>query len=306
MRPTSQLYELPALLCEIGESLPEDVARRPGPRGAFSFVEHAWHLADLDAEAFGVRVERLLREDEPFLADFDGDRAARERRYGERPLAPGLAGFRAARAANVERLAAVGVAEAMRGGTLEGFGRILLRDLPTRMLAHDRAHAAEIAALLRSVASDHPSLARLEAWAARGDGAIASPCARRAAGARLLAAVVPPGRPPIAARVRRALGSVPGADVPSVDRVAAALRMSPRTLQRRLASQGLTFQCLVEEARMAAALAFVRDGGRPLADVASLLGYSELRAFLRAFKRWTGQTPGALRRAPPLVEAGGC
>lgn len=304
MRQAILLCELPNLLCEIGASLPDEAARRPGPEGSFSFVEHVWHLAELEAEAFGVRIGRLLGEDEPFLEDFDGDRIAIERDYRARRVGPGLEGFRDARAANLERLARVSVDEAMRGGTLEGVGRIVLGDLPARMLGHDRAHAEQIASLLGLVAPGHGAIARLEAWAALGEAGAVSPCARRAEARRSPIGPVAPGASPTEARARRALASMLG-DPPNVGRVAAALRMSPRTLQRRLAARGLTLQCLAEEARMAAALAFVREGRRPLGEVASLLGYSELRAFLRAFKRWTGRTPGAFRRAPALV-AGGC
>jgi AraC-like DNA-binding protein len=71
--------------------------------------------------------------------------------------------------------------------------------------------------------------------------------------------------------------------------------MSSRTLQRRLADEGVAFAALVDEVRRELALELVRDRARPLGEVAFLLGYAELSPFLRAFRRWTGKTPAAWR-----------
>jgi AraC-like DNA-binding protein len=73
--------------------------------------------------------------------------------------------------------------------------------------------------------------------------------------------------------------------------------MSPRTLQRHLSEEGTGFSELLDALRHELALEYVRDMQRPLGEVAYLLGYSELSAFLRAFKRWTGKTPSDLRGA---------
>ena len=84
-----------------------------------------------------------------------------------------------------------------------------------------------------------------------------------------------------------------GADL---DALAARLRMSPRTLQRRLRDEGTSLQDLRDEARRARAAAFL-ETGMAVAEVAYLLGYSEPSAFHRAFRRWTGSTPEEFRRA---------
>ncbi len=94
-------------------------------------------------------------------------------------------------------------------------------------------------------------------------------------------------------RVRETLGETP----PTLERIAAELRMSPRTLQRHLSQAGTGFSELLDELRHELALEYVRDMKRPLGEVAYLLGYSELSAFLRAFKRWTGKTPSEVRGA---------
>jgi AraC-like DNA-binding protein len=80
-----------------------------------------------------------------------------------------------------------------------------------------------------------------------------------------------------------------------IERVAAKLHTTSRTVQRRLTAEGASFQELLEQVRSASAQHWVREGKRPLGEVAFLLGYSDLRDFVRAYKRWTGRTPGADR-----------
>jgi AraC-like DNA-binding protein len=82
---------------------------------------------------------------------------------------------------------------------------------------------------------------------------------------------------------------------PTLDDVAASMKMSSRTLQRRLGEEGVTFQGVVESVREELARTLVADGSRPLGEIAFLLGYAELSPFLRAFKRWTGMTATAYR-----------
>jgi AraC-like DNA-binding protein len=83
----------------------------------------------------------------------------------------------------------------------------------------------------------------------------------------------------------------------SLTAVAAELRLSERSLQRRLAGEGTSFDALLERLRLDLALRYLGDQSIAIAEVAYLLGYSEPSAFHRAFKRWTGRTPSAVRRA---------
>jgi AraC-like DNA-binding protein len=78
---------------------------------------------------------------------------------------------------------------------------------------------------------------------------------------------------------------------PKIARVAKKIAMSPRTLERRLKERGVFFKKLMDDTRRRFALSYLRDRKNSLTDVAFLLGYSELSAFNRAFKRWTGTTP---------------
>lgn len=81
----------------------------------------------------------------------------------------------------------------------------------------------------------------------------------------------------------------------SVDKVAQAMNQSTRTLQRRLADSGMTWQQLLDRTREQLARQYLGDRALSLAEIALLLGYSEQSAFTRSFKRWTGQTPLAFR-----------
>lgn len=90
---------------------------------------------------------------------------------------------------------------------------------------------------------------------------------------------------------------------PSVDRVAHAMGMSTRALQRWLSSKSTTFRTVTDDVRRALAQVYLQDHRRPLTEVAFLLGYADLRAFARAYKRWTGTTPGAFRKPLRRVRA---
>ncbi|OEY67888.1 transcriptional regulator [Marinobacter sp. X15-166B] len=80
-----------------------------------------------------------------------------------------------------------------------------------------------------------------------------------------------------------------------VEKIAAELNMSRHTLYRRLKAENVTFAGLLEEVRREQALTYLRDCNRSLAEVAELLGFSELSAFSRAFKRWMGKSPAEFR-----------
>lgn len=84
-----------------------------------------------------------------------------------------------------------------------------------------------------------------------------------------------------------------GADLPQI---AARLALSPRTLQRRLREAGLSFNQLLDETRQQLVLHYLRDPALELAEIAFLVGFSEPGSLARAFRRWTGQSPGEYRR----------
>jgi AraC-like DNA-binding protein len=95
--------------------------------------------------------------------------------------------------------------------------------------------------------------------------------------------------------VHAAIWSLLGDGPPSLEHVAAALRVSQRTLQRRLAAEGTSLRAETEGIRKTMALAVLRDRSIPIEEVAFLLGYAEPSTFFRSFKRWTGTTPRRFR-----------
>jgi AraC-like DNA-binding protein len=83
----------------------------------------------------------------------------------------------------------------------------------------------------------------------------------------------------------------------NVQAVAAALGTSVRTLQRRLAEQGRSVERLVESSRLTTARRLLDGTDAKVVDIAFDLGYSDHAHFTRAFRRWTGLSPAAYRRA---------
>ena len=77
----------------------------------------------------------------------------------------------------------------------------------------------------------------------------------------------------------------------SLEAVAANFNISPRTLQRKLKEEGVSFLQIVDDVRKKLAIQYLASGNYPVKDVAYILGYNEQSAFIRAFKRWTGCTP---------------
>jgi AraC-like DNA-binding protein len=79
---------------------------------------------------------------------------------------------------------------------------------------------------------------------------------------------------------------------PRIQDIARELRMSARTLQRRLAEHGATFQSLAEEARRELAHHYLLHSSLELNETAYLLGYEDANSFFRAFHKWEGTSPG--------------
>lgn len=82
---------------------------------------------------------------------------------------------------------------------------------------------------------------------------------------------------------------------PRLDGVARELRISARTLQRRLLAEGITFQTAVEEARREMAQHYLLQSSLELNETAYLLGYEDPNSFIRAFHQWEGTSPGEWR-----------
>jgi len=82
---------------------------------------------------------------------------------------------------------------------------------------------------------------------------------------------------------------------PSMEQVALSLKLSPSVIRRELAHEGLAYKDLIETTRHELALMYIKQRHLPFSEIAFLLGYSELSAFSRAVRRWTGVSPRQLR-----------
>jgi AraC-like DNA-binding protein len=96
-------------------------------------------------------------------------------------------------------------------------------------------------------------------------------------------------------RVRAVLLELLPAGRTSMSEVGRELAMSSRTLQRRLAGEGTSFQAVLAGTREALARHYLAHDGLTTAEVSFLLGYAEPSSFYRAFHEWTGQTPDRVR-----------
>ncbi len=84
--------------------------------------------------------------------------------------------------------------------------------------------------------------------------------------------------------------------IPSLTELAEQVKLSPRTLKRRLADKGHSFRELVQEIQSQSAIYYLEHSSKSLSEITFLTGFSEQSAFNRAFKRWTGKAPSQYRK----------
>jgi AraC-like DNA-binding protein len=82
---------------------------------------------------------------------------------------------------------------------------------------------------------------------------------------------------------------------PSLEDTAKLIGMSGRTLRRRLLAEDLSYSDLLAATRKEAAEVYIHEETLSFAEIAGLLGYSDQTAFVRAFRGWFGEPPGAFR-----------
>jgi AraC-like DNA-binding protein len=82
--------------------------------------------------------------------------------------------------------------------------------------------------------------------------------------------------------------------------IAKTLGLSERTLTRKLADEGASYEQVVDQLRRSLALEYVKEGGLSLSQIAWLLGYEGSTSFNRAFRRWTGRSPSEARNEKRL------
>ena len=98
-------------------------------------------------------------------------------------------------------------------------------------------------------------------------------------------------------RIRRMLKRYLAEEMPSLEQISDMLATTPQTLRRRLQREGQGYQVIKDALRRDVAVEFLTQSDLPLLEVAARVGFSEASTFHRAFKAWTGLTPGAYRQA---------
>ena len=100
----------------------------------------------------------------------------------------------------------------------------------------------------------------------------------------------------LTARVRRRLRQFLPGELPDFEALTDELNMTPATMRRRLHEEGASYQSIKDELRRDLAISYLSHSSRSVMDIALELGFSERSAFHRAFRKWTGASPGAFRR----------
>lgn len=92
------------------------------------------------------------------------------------------------------------------------------------------------------------------------------------------------------------------AGIPDLDSLASRLAMSPRTLRRRLQEEGMSYRDIVARLQLDESVRLLQTTTLSVADIAEKVGFDDLPNFYRAFRRWTGTTPGAYRENPATTD----
>jgi AraC-like DNA-binding protein len=85
-------------------------------------------------------------------------------------------------------------------------------------------------------------------------------------------------------------------EAPSMESAAAAMGLGPRTLRRRLAAEGLTFEAVRDDVRFTVAREFLDMTRLPVGEISAALAFASHSAFDQAFRRWSGTSPSGWRR----------
>ncbi len=101
----------------------------------------------------------------------------------------------------------------------------------------------------------------------------------------------------LTARVRELVATRLGNGDFSMEAVARACAMGVATLRRRLEEEGTSYSDIVDQLRKELAQRYLRNDETSVSEVAFLLGFSDVRAFARAFKRWFGSSPSEYRHS---------
>ena len=253
-----------------------------GDGGIFDFVLSTADTLRAAIESAG-RYMRLLNDTLEFTLQLEGERALT--RYESRVVLPAAA----------EDFALCSLIHAQSPGWPEG----VLEDLDVWFRHAPPSDAGVYRTLLGSArlhfhapVSGFGFGARFLDQPLRGRDAKLHEVLRRYAESSLAALPQPES---VTEKVRRLIVEQLASGEFSLEEAARRLRMSSRTLGRRLSEEGTTFKSLVDDTRKRIALRYVAGHDLGLAEVALLSGFTETPSFYRAFRRWTGMTPSKYR-----------
>src|SRR5271170_4706074 len=99
----------------------------------------------------------------------------------------------------------------------------------------------------------------------------------------------------LTAKIRRRLRQFLPGEVPDFEGLADELNMTSATMRRRLHEEGASYQSIKDQLRRDLAISYLSHSSRSVMDIALELGFSERSAFHRAFRKWTGASPGEFR-----------
>jgi AraC-like DNA-binding protein len=85
--------------------------------------------------------------------------------------------------------------------------------------------------------------------------------------------------------------------IPTLDAIAANMNTSARSLQRKLRDEGNTYQVIADEVRKSLALYHMQSKNHSIKEVSYMLGYNDMSAFTKAFRRWTGASPAQFQKS---------
>jgi AraC-like DNA-binding protein len=105
----------------------------------------------------------------------------------------------------------------------------------------------------------------------------------------------------VADKLRKLISQELSHGEPSASFAAHALRMSGRTLARKLEREGTTFKTVLDDTRRVLALHYLAEQTVDVTAIAMQLGFAHTSAFFRAFRRWTGSSPLEYRRGQQAV-----
>ncbi len=100
----------------------------------------------------------------------------------------------------------------------------------------------------------------------------------------------------IAGELKRKLADLMARGEANADAACRALKLSRRTLQRRLKAEKTSFQSILKEVRAELAIAYLKDARLRSLEIAMLLGYSNISSFTTAFKSWYNMPPAEYRQ----------